>query len=414
MKTTVSTNIQSFGKNQSYLGLRQKHFDEKTRNEKKISVDEELTPYNTHWENTDFDVESFYQQAEDELISYNMKPSQKKNPSRQHKDLKSYVDSKQKRKNVDKNFHGIEFMMVNKFSNMDDWDDFKVSCYEKGIDKFELATSMNLVFDEFQNWFNDEFNKYGLNIVETDTNVDELGSPHLHARVLLDKKLSNGLQDTNLSNVLKARYGAKTNKQLMKEFRYEVDSYLMDSTNEVMKMLYSSKNLNYKPFELVRTHAEDVGKSQEKYIQDRDHERKLEELNQRESKLNDRELSLNARERHLNARESDLNNKARQIDVDKEKARKERKDARDFLDDAKSLRKAVRILQLDGDKDLSKYLLGRFSGKNKDVIQSVLDDYNKRQAKLSKYDEWQARADKALKSADIDDWSSDNKHDIEY
>ena len=214
MDITASTNIKSFNKGQSYNSLKQNHFDLKDREEKGISKNKDFEKLNQsrYFPAYQKELEEIYEKLENDIIEYNGKKSQLINKSRQYKNLDDYVEKRRTRKRINKDFHGLEYMMVSKLGSMESWQQVVDEFEKHGVNEEDTLNCLNEAFRGFANYFNKSFHSHGLDLVEADTNLDEIGAPHMHARVILNRRLENGLPDTNLANALKSKYGKCNNR----------------------------------------------------------------------------------------------------------------------------------------------------------------------------------------------------------
>lgn len=121
MQITSSTNIKSFNKGRSYDGLRKNHFNLKDRERKGISKNKNFKKLNQHYSFTNYkdELDDIYEKLENDIIEYNGKKSQLINKSRRHKDLADYVEKRRSQKRVNKDFHGLEYMMISKLGSME-------------------------------------------------------------------------------------------------------------------------------------------------------------------------------------------------------------------------------------------------------------------------------------------------------
>lgn len=307
MKITGSTNIKSFGKNESYRGLQLNHFDLKDREKKGISKDENLEKLNKHF--AYYSLNNFYKSLEENIEKYNSLPSQVKNKSRRYKDLSDYVENRRNRKKVDKKFHGLEYMMVSKVGSMESWEDVVKTFNDHGVSEEDTLNSLNSAFNAYCKNFNDTYSKHGLMIIESDTNLDENGAPHLHARVLLNKSLKNGLPDTNLANALKSRYGQLNNKELMERFRLDLDNSLIDLSSQALVNLAHERGFDFDGLELTRLESEEKGLTHEAYKERREFKRRQAEVHSQEQRLKDDEIDLIHRKRKVENKEKELNDR---------------------------------------------------------------------------------------------------------
>lgn len=281
MHITGSSHIKSFTKGHSFKGLRERHLEVSDRG-KKVAKRPELVGLNKKYT---------YGEGYNELVNkwngmveeYNMKPSQRRNKSRRLADIADYVDKKQSNKTANVDFNGVEFMMVSKLGNMEDWNNVVELFASHGVYEEETLACLNDGFNEFVKTFNKSF-KGVLECVEMHTNLDELGAPHCHMHVCSTGVNDKGLPETNLSSMLKKVYGNKYSKEIMGLFREKVDSDLVSILGSSLCDLAQSKGFEFSGLELVRLKAKNVGLTHEKYVQEqmvksgiKERERALEE-----------------------------------------------------------------------------------------------------------------------------------------
>lgn len=342
MNITASTNIKSFNKGQSYKQLKDKHFDT-NREEKGISKNKEFEKLNKHLfsKKMEKNVEEIYEQLEKDIQEYNKKPSQKKHKSRQYKDLDDYVEKRKSHKRVNKDFHGLEFMMVSKLGSMESWQQVVEEFEKHNVSEEDTLNCLNRAFYEYFIDFNKSFRPHGLMIIEANTNLDEMGAPHMHANVFLNRKLKNGLPDTNLSNALKSKYGEElNNRELMEKFRFDLDNLIVERSNVALKKLAKERGFEYEDLNLIRLEAEEVGLTHNAYKQKQERKRQQEELDKQQEVLNAREQKLDERENQIQAQEKDI--KAQKQEIQSQKQKLDQRDKKIKLrEDAVASREAL-------------------------------------------------------------------------
>lgn len=405
MQVTGSTNIKAFSKAQSYKGLRENHFDNEDRAEKGISKDEDLEKLNRHFEF--LDVRKVYDGLEKRIENYNAKPSQQKNKSRQYANLSDYIEKRRGRQRVNKDFHGVEFMMVSKIGSMESWNEIVKRFEENGVSEEETLNCLNKGFEEFGKEFNRTFGNAGLFILEADTNLDEQGAPHMHARVMNVNTLKNGLLDTNLASGLRKMYGKKTNKELLEDFRLEVDEGIIYCGSESLKKLAKEHGFEFEGLEMIRTHAADKGLTHEAYKEKQERIKRQEHLDSlsqqieqerkdletekeafeaeklefsaKKKQVEDKEKTLKPREDAVAASEASLKKKGDTLRVDQEKARLARLAAEKAKEDAETAEIEARTAKIEAEAEKQKYktkykeLAEEFNGKLDEATALVAD-----------------------------------------
>lgn len=347
MDITASTNIKSFNKGQSYKQLKDKHFDTKDREEKGISKNKEFKKLNQHFgsELVEKNVEAIYERLEKSIEEYNNKPSQKKHKSRQYKNLDDYVEKRKSHKRVNKDFHGLEFMMVSKLGSMESWQEVVNEFEKHGVKEEDTLNCLNRAFADYFMDFNKSFSSHGLMMIEADTNLDEIGAPHMHSRIFLSRKLKNGLPDTNLSNALKSKYGEKlNNRELMEKFRFDLDNSLVEHSNVALKKLAKEKGFEFEGLNLIRLEAEEVGLTHNAYKQRQERKRQQEELDKQQEALKIREQKLDERENQIQSQEKDIKAQKQEIQSQKQdlKAREDAVASREALLDKRDTEISLR------------------------------------------------------------------------
>ena len=354
MDITGSTNIKSFNKGQSYKQLKDKHFDTKDREEKGISKNKEFEKLNQHFgsELVEKNVEAIYERLEKSIEEYNNKPSQKKHKSRQYKNLDDYVEKRKSHKRINKDFHGLEFMMVSKLGSMESWQQVVNEFEKHNVSEEDTLNCLNRAFADYFMDFNKSFSSHGLMMIEADTNLDEIGAPHMHSRIFLSRKLKNGLPDTNLSNALKSKYGEElNNRELMEKFRFDLDNSLVERSNVALKKLAKERGFEFEDLNLVRLEAEEVGLTHNAYKQRQERKRQQEELDKQQETLNTREQKLDERENQIQSQEKELAQRGKALDtressISSRKALLDKRDTEISLRDKDSLKKHERASEL--------------------------------------------------------------------
>lgn len=316
MDITASTNIKAFNKNQSYKRLRQNHFDLEDREEKGISKNKDFKKLNQHFGSGKLkeNIDTIYEHFELSIQAYNERPSQVKTKSRRHKDLADYVEKRKSRKNINKDFHGLEYMMVSKLGSMESWQQVVNEFEKHNVSEEDTLNCLNRAFAEYFMDFNKSFHSHGLIMVEADTNLDEIGAPHMHSRIFLHKYLKTGLPDTNLANALKDKYGNLPNRELMEKFRFDLDNSLVEHSNVALKKLAKERGFEYEDLNLIRLEAEEVGLTHNAYKQKKERERQQKELDEREQKLDERENQIQAQEKDIKAQKQEIQSQKQELD----------------------------------------------------------------------------------------------------
>ena len=328
MDITASTNIKAFSKNQSYKRLRQNHFDLEDREEKGISKNKNFEKLNQYFgpDRLKENIDTIYEHYELSIQAYNEKPSQVKTKSRRHKDLADYVEKRKSRKNINKDFHGLEYMMVSKLGSMESWQEVVNEFEKHNVSEEDTLNCLNRAFAEYFMDFNKSFHSHGLIMVEADTNLDEMGAPHMHSRIFLHKCLKTGLPDTNLANALKDKYGNLPNRELMEKFRFDLDNSLVEHSNVALKKLAKERGFEFEDLNLVRLEAEEVGLTHNAYKQKQERKRQQEELDKQQEALKIREQKLDERENQIQSQEKDI--KAQKQEIQSQKLKLDQRDKR--------------------------------------------------------------------------------------
>lgn len=333
MDITASTNIKSFNKGQSYNSLKQNHFDLKDREEKGISKNKDFEKLNQsrYFPVYKKELEEVYEKLENDIIEYNGKKSQLINKSRQYKNLDDYVEKRRTRKRVNKDFHGLEFMMVSKLGSMESWQQVVDEFKKHNVSEADTLNCLNKAFYEYSQDFNDSFRPYGLTMIERDTNLDEMGAPHMHSRLFLNRTLKSGLPDTNLANVLKDKYeGKHNNKELMELFRLELDNSLVDKSSQALKDLAHEKGFEFEGLNMIRLKSEEKGLTHNAYKEKQEIKRQKRELQSQQEKLQ-------SQEKELTSQKALLDKGYTEVSLEKEKAFKTQQSALEMLQKAKDM-----------------------------------------------------------------------------
>ena len=397
MQITGSTNIKSFNKGQSYKQLRKNHFNLKDRERKGISKNKNFKKLNQHYSFTNYkdELDDIYKQLEKDIEEYNNKPSQKKHKSRRHKDLADYVEKRRSQKRVNKDFHGLEYMMISKLGSMESWQQVVDEFKSHNVSEEDTLNCLNDAFNKYAKNFNNSFQSHGLTMIEYDTNLDEMGAPHMHSRIFLNRKLKNGLPDTNLSNALKSKYGEElNNRELMEKFRFDLDNSLVEHSNVALKKLAHEKGFEYEGLELIRLKSEEVGLTHRAYIEKKERERRQKKLDERKKELDKREKDLNERENQIQSQEKEIQSqkedlKAQKALLDKRKVEisQREKEIDEILKDTTTLLNNVKKLEYQIKNDLKNfdinsisYINGALINNEKllNQIQKRLDEYHKK------------------------------------
>lgn len=338
IETTASTNAKAFGKGQSYAHLKSQHFDSRDRVEKGISKDKDLESLNQHFDFISKDeVKNVYDQYESCIKSYNSKPSQIRNPRRCIKDLDAFVSKKLSRKGIADGFHGLEYMMVFKISNMEDWDDISTTFKKHGVVEKDLLSTLNKSFKNVGEYFNQRFST--LKLVEADTNLDEKGSPHMHGRILITSCDKNGMPETNFVKAISSVYkNKKSNRLIMKAFRDDIDKRIFEECRKSLKERAQEAGFSF-DMRFIRKKAAVVGKDHDAYIQDAQAKEQIDKLKEEAKKSYDvQKEQLKADRTAFDIEKATFDTEKEQFDTDKEELSNMLKEASSLLEDVKAVK----------------------------------------------------------------------------
>ena len=292
--------------------------------------------------------------------------------------------------------------MVSKVGSMESWQQVLKEFEKHGVNEEDTLNCLNDAFKEYFDDFNDSYGAYGIIMVQADTNLDEMGAPHMHSRIFLSRKLKNGLPDTNLSNALKSKYGEKlNNRELMEKFRFDLDNSLVERSNVALKKLAKERGFEYEGLELIRLKSEEVGLTHRAYIEKKERERRQKELDARKKELDKREKDLNEQENQIQSQKQEIQSqkedlKAREdavvsrealLDKREVEISQREKEIDEILKDTTTLLNNVKKLEYQIKNDLKNfdinsisYINGALINNEKllNQIQKRLDEYHKK------------------------------------
>ena len=385
VKMTSSSNICSLKSSRGLTGLVNKHLNDDVRDKLK-NVRSELTDLNQRymfW--TEKGIKEWRDGMDDMVAEYNRKPSQKKNKSRQLRNVDEYVDKARnkltrKGKPVKVDFYGTEFTMVSKLGNLDDWRELVERFERKGIDEREVLSSLNEAFIDHAEWFNSAFNECGLTATQVFTNLDEVGAPHSHIHVVSTKvNEKTGLPVVNLGSMLRDKYGHTHNKINMNAFRNDVDEKLVEYCSEKLVELARSHGLNFEGLTMVRTNAKQVGLAHERYVEEQIIKS---EINEKLENVAERERQLTAREEDLSKRELALNEREQKVDTLLETVKNKYVKVQSVANDLERLVLDVPDFGNSSDRAMVSYMKSRLilddKGQNSNVYAEFLQQQSRR------------------------------------
>lgn len=382
---TSSSNICSLKSSRGLTGLVNKHLNDDVRDKLK-NVRSELTDLNQrHMFWTEKGIKEWRDGMDDMVAEYNRKPSQKKNKSRQLRNVDEYVDKARnkltrKGKPVKVDFYGTEFTMVSKLGNLDDWRELVERFERKGIDEREVLSSLNEAFIDHAEWFNSAFNECGLTATQVFTNLDEVGAPHSHIHVVSIKvNEKTGLPVVNLGSMLRDKYGHTHNKINMNAFRNDVDEKLVEYCSEKLVELARSHGLNFEGLTMVRTNAKQVGLAHERYVEEQIIKS---EINEKLENVAERERQLTAREEDLSKRELALNEREQKVDTLLETVKNKYVKVQSVANDLERLVLDVPDFGNSSDRAMVSYMKSRLilddKGQNSNVYAEFLQQQSRR------------------------------------
>ena len=426
MKITGSTNIKSFNKGQSYKQLRYKHFDAKDREIKGISKNKNLEKLNDHVEIYDgYEIFKIYDELENDIIEYNEKKSQIKNKSRRYKNLDDYVEKRRTQKRANKDFHGLEFMMVSKLGSMQSWQQVVNEFEKHGFNEEDTLNCLNDAFNEYAKDFNESFYDAGLTILEYDTNLDEIGAPHMHSRVFLNRKLKNGLPDTNLSNALKDKYGGNlTNKELMERFRLDLDNSIVDKSSEALKDLARQRGFEYEGLEMIRLESEQKGLTHEAYKEQKERERQQKEIQSQKKDLKAREDVISSKEALLDERDIKVSQREEKAFKTQQNALEMLQKAKDMCNNLEDLETKLKAESKLAETHIVNFICDGFKTQNATMIRKRANKYwqgdkfkaitNERDKDKKQIDKWLQEAMQNLRLNEDEQQKDDNDIEIDF
>ena len=382
---TSSSNICSLKSSRGLTGLVNKHLNDDVRDKLK-NVRSELTDLNQrHMFWTEQGIKEWRDGMDDMVAEYNRKPSQRKNKSRQLRNIDEYTDKARakltrKGKPVKDDFYGTEFTMVSKLGNLYDWREL-VERFEKcGISEREVLSSLNEAFIDHAEWFNEAFNDCGLVATQVFTNLDEVGAPHSHIHVVSTKvNEKTGLPVVNLGIMLRDKYGHTHNKINMNAFRNEVDEKLVECCSEQLVELARSHGLGFEGLTMVRTNAKQVGLAHERYVEEQIIKS---QINERLESVSERERQLDAREENLSKRELALNEREQKVDTLFETVKNKYVKVQSVANDLERLVLDVPDFGNSSDRAMVSYMKSRLilddKGQNSNVYAEFLQQQSRR------------------------------------
>lgn len=277
--------------------------------------------------------------------------------------------------------------MVSKLGSMQSWQQVVDEFKSHNVSEEDTLNCLNDAFNKYAKNFNNSFQSHGLTMIEYDTNLDEMGAPHMHSRVFLNRTLENGLPDTNLSNALKEKYGKASNKELMEKFRFDLDNSLIDKSSVALKDLAHERGFEFEGLEMIRLEAEEVGLTHNAYKQKKERERQQKELDERKKELNKREKDLNKRENQIQSQEKEIQSqkedlKAQKALLDKREVEisQRKKEIDEILKDTTTLLNNVKKLEYQIKNDLKNFDINSISYINGTLInnEKLLNQIQKR------------------------------------
>lgn len=258
-------------------------------------------------------------------------------------------------------------MMISKLGSMESWQQVVDEFKSHNVSEEDTLNCLNDAFNKYAKNFNNSFQSHGLTILEYDTNLDEIGAPHMHSRVFLNRKLKNGLPDTNLSNALKDKYsGNLTNKELMERFRLDLDNSIVDKSSVALKDLARQRGFEYEGLEMIRLESEQKGLTHEAYKEQKERERQQKEIQSQKEDLTSQKALLDEREVEISQREKEIDEIL--------------KDTTTLLNNVKKLEYQIKNDLKNFDINSISYINGALINNEKllNQIQKRLDEYHKK------------------------------------
>ena len=381
---TSSSNIASLKSSRGLTGLVNKHLNKDVRGKLK-NVRSQFIDLNQHYMIWDENkVEEWREGLQDKILEYNRKPSQRKNKSRQLRNVDEYVDKARakltrKGKPVKDDFYGTEFTMVSKLGNRDDWYELVERFEKAGISERDVLASMSEALVDHAEWFNEAFKECGLSATQVFTNVDEVGAPHSHIHVVSTKvNDKTGLPVVNLGIMLRDKYGHSHNKINMNAFRNEVDEKLVECCSERLVELAHSRGRNFEGLTMVRTNAKQVGLAHERYVEEQIIKS---EINEKLEHVSERERQLDARAEDLSKRELALNEREQKVDVLFDMVKNKYVEVQSVANDLERLVLDVPDFGNSSDRAMVSYMKSRLILDDEGQNSNVYDEFLKQQGR---------------------------------
>ncbi|TPR15636.1 hypothetical protein [Apilactobacillus timberlakei] len=299
IKVTATSNIQT--KKNGYNGV-QKHIERQYKNDSNKNINDSFSKFNLYGQQSNPD-----NIVNKHLASWVKSHDNKKsNQYRKFGSVENYL-KQQNRMQPDKN-------MVATFGNKN----IKDKIHDLVSNKYGFIGEQKLLesYSKGLRKYARGFNKRNSNLTlgKWGTNVDELGSPHIHMQIIPLAKTKKGKPTFRLNTALTNQFNVKDNRKALQEFRTKEDNAMVRNIGSQLRKDFP-KVEEFKRFDLYRT--------EQKESVDMDTYRKRRELNDSNQDLitkNDNLKNENNKLRldnyKLSSQHMDVSNKLHDINND--------------------------------------------------------------------------------------------------
>ena len=300
------------------------HDEEKYNTNQDINHD--LTKYN---QNVIY-VEDKEQFIEDEYEEPIRKMNEKFKKRRQYKrmfnDYDDFVERKKNDKRRKNEMYGRSRLYEKKFGTKQEKEAIVNRFKELNVSEEEVLAAMSEGMVEYGRRFNEKY-EGNMKLIECHTHVDEPGGVHGHYDFMAYGTDKFGKPRADVNESLKEVYGTHTQRykdnkpeydkngkpkmrkkqinEIWSDFRTDTDKMFHECVEEKLFDLAKSKNIKYKKSEFYRKNGNDY-KEHDKYKAQKEHEERMNKLNQESMRMFEMEQAMDQRRRIIEQQEEEM------------------------------------------------------------------------------------------------------------
>lgn len=310
-----------------YGDLKKAHLE---HDEEKYNTNQDINHDLTKYNQNEIYVEDKEQFIEDEYEEPIRKMNEKFKKRRQYKrmfnDYDDFVERKKNDKRRKNEMYGRSRLYEKKFGTKQEKEAIVNRFKELNVSEEEVLAAMSEGMVEYGRRFNEKY-EGNMKLIECHTHVDEPGGVHGHYDFMAYGTDKFGKPRADVNESLKEVYGTHTQRykdnkpeydkngkpkmrkkqinEIWSDFRTDTDKMFHECVEEKLFDLAKSKNIKYKKSEFYRKNGNDY-KEHDKYKAQKEHEERMNKLNQESMRMFEMEQAMDQRRRIIEQQEEEM------------------------------------------------------------------------------------------------------------